>query len=118
MSTKTTHAIHLDSLNRKFIHTDKTYQLIGYGDLKEETPSGSLKETTDMVMVTQVGQLQSWRHHRADLKNRIDTATGLELDLAAYELESINQESGFRRLVKDQEIREWLQATPTYASLT
>lgn len=109
------HTVYVDLINRKFILTDRTYQLASYGDVVFNTPIGFLKETS--FKITLVANNKKWVDYSFSLKNRIDTAVGTALDLAAYDLESINQEHGFRCLSNDEDIRRWLKSTPTYQSL-
>lgn len=109
--------VHLDMLHRRFISDgDKTYLLALYGDLKEEKPIGVMKETVSKIVINPTKN-RTWTDYNFDLKHRVDTATGTELDLAAYDLETYNGDHGYRRFSKDEDIRHWLQSTKTYQAL-
>lgn len=104
---KIAYPIHLDILQRRFIRVDnKILRLVDYGDLKEDKPLGSLKETKRHAVITH----KSWTDYAWDLKHRIDTAEGAELDDVAQEVEQIIDRSHFRTLTKDENIRNWLQS--------
>lgn len=89
---------------------------MSYGELKVDEPIGSLRETLQKVVVNQTPK-SSWTEFSTDLKIRIDRCAGAELNLAAFDLQNINQENGFLKFSEDEELRKWLQSTETYKSL-